>query len=312
MSVRGRASLLILGVVAASALGIGLAFAEAEQGYPDLISLAVLDADGEVLAVVGEGTEWKREGDRLKLAFSSGPTSVDASFSVKRLEAAAFRRGLRTLGAVGVFALILILVANRLVGRASTAIRRERENLEATVDARTRELREANARLETLAVTDGLTGVFNHRRFHEALGHEVMRSTRSRRPLSVLMIDVDHFKALNDAYGHPAGDAVLRGLAEALSHELRATDLLARYGGEEFAVLLPEAPQERALQVAERLRAAVESKGLHGATVSVGVATFPQDGESAALLLSVADGALYRAKHRGRNRVVAAGAEVAA
>ncbi len=201
--------------------------------------------------------------------------------------------------------------------RMAAALKEQRENLERTVEQRTAELRQANQRLEKLAVTDGLTGVFNHRRFQEALAQEVLRSARNGRPMSVLMCDVDHFKRFNDSLGHPAGDELLRQLAAVLQAELRATDLLARYGGEEFAILLPETDKDEAVRVAERLRGAVESKldpterlG-QKVSISIGVATWQVDGQGPQALLSAADRALYAAKSRGRNRVVAAGLGVA-
>jgi len=194
----------------------------------------------------------------------------------------------------------------------AAALQSERENLERSVTERTKELQEANARLQLLAVTDGLTGVFNHRRFQEALQTELIRAERHKRPLSVLMIDVDFFKKINDAMGHPAGDELLRRLAEILSADLRQTDLIARYGGEEFTVLLPETSKTEAMYVAERMRAAVELLANENAawrqkvTVSLGVATFPEDGLSGADVLEAADKAMYIAKRQGRNRVVGA------
>jgi diguanylate cyclase (GGDEF)-like protein len=195
----------------------------------------------------------------------------------------------------------------------ASALQHERENLERLVAERTRELQELNGRLERLAVTDGLTGVYNHRRFHESLHAELARSERHKRPMAVLMVDVDFFKKVNDSMGHPAGDELLRRMAEVLGKDLRQTDLIARYGGEEFGVLLPETTKSEALQVAERMRGAVEDK-LNGSqmnwpgrvTVSIGVATFPEDGRAAEQLLLAADQALYIAKRQGRNRVVGA------
>lgn len=199
-----------------------------------------------------------------------------------------------------------------IVNRMATALQTERENLERTVAERTRELSEANSRLERLAVTDGLTGLFNHRRFQESLHSELLRCERHKRPLAVLMLDVDFFKRVNDSMGHPAGDELLRRLAEVLSRDLRATDLISRYGGEEFAVLLPETTKAEAMQVAERMREAVEQKinetraWTQTITVSIGVATFPEDGKTAEVVLDAADQALYVAKRQGRNRVVGA------
>ncbi|MEW5737490.1 MAG: diguanylate cyclase [Myxococcota bacterium] len=198
------------------------------------------------------------------------------------------------------------------MNKMATALQHERENLEHVVAERTRELQELNARLERLAVTDGLTGVYNHRRFQEAINTELLRSERHKRPMGVLMIDVDFFKKVNDAMGHPAGDELLRRLAEVLSADLRQTDLIARYGGEEFAVVLPETTKSEALQVGERMRLAVEEKINQGTpwptkvTVSVGVATYPEDGKTTEQLISAADQAMYVAKRQGRNRVVGA------
>lgn len=198
------------------------------------------------------------------------------------------------------------------MNKMAAALQHERENLEHIVAERTRELQELNARLARLAVTDGLTGVYNHRRFQEAITAELLRSERHKRPMGVLMIDVDFFKKVNDAMGHPAGDELLRRLAEVLSADLRQTDLIARYGGEEFAVVLPETTRSEALQVGERMRLAVEEKINHGTpwpvkvTVSIGVASFPEDGKTAEQIIHAADQAMYVAKRQGRNRVVGA------
>jgi len=199
---------------------------------------------------------------------------------------------------------------SEMMNKMAATLQAERDNLEKSVADRTRELQEANARLERLAVTDGLTGVYNHRRFQEGLAAELLRSTRTGRPVSVLMADVDLFKKVNDAMGHPAGDELLRRLAQVLNSALRGTDLLARYGGEEFAALLPETSKTVAGQVAERMRAAVEAelnvdgRWTQKITISVGVATYPDDGKTGEQALIAADEALYVAKHQGRNRVV--------
>jgi len=164
--------------------------------------------------------------------------------------------------------------------------------------------------LRSRAETDPLTGVANRRRFHQALEMECLRFGRARSPLSLLMIDLDHFKSVNDRYGHPAGDVVLREAADRLMSSLRKTDLLARYGGEEFAILLPDTPYEGASVMAERICKAMaqqpfEVEGqLIGVTVSVGVASHANDREvDPEILLKKADLALYRAKATGRNRV---------
>jgi diguanylate cyclase (GGDEF)-like protein len=183
--------------------------------------------------------------------------------------------------------------------------------LEAKIHERTHELAEANTRLAQLAVTDGLTGLYNHRHFHERLTLEVERSQRSGLPLSLLMLDVDNFKLFNDTHGHPAGDEVLRQLARVLTDTRRANDVVARYGGEEFAVILVDTAKFTAAKVAERVRERVAGHDFSDAaqksgkiSVSVGVATFPEDGTDAEGLVRSADTALYAAKRAGRNRVV--------
>ncbi|HUH06065.1 MAG TPA: diguanylate cyclase [Kofleriaceae bacterium] len=188
--------------------------------------------------------------------------------------------------------------------------------LEAKVSERTHELAEANSRLAQLAVTDGLTGLYNHRHFHERLALEVERSLRNGLPLSLLMIDVDHFKNYNDHHGHPAGDEVLRQLSHLMTDGRRANDFCARYGGEEFAIVLVDTPKLTAAKLAERLRERVAGHNFEyrrdqpgGAlSISVGVATFPDDAGDSEVLVRAADSALYAAKHAGRNCVVLAGA----
>jgi diguanylate cyclase (GGDEF)-like protein len=188
-------------------------------------------------------------------------------------------------------------------------------SLEEKVRERTAELEEANARLNRLAVTDGLTGLYNHRYLHEQLAQYVERSLRSRHPVAMLMIDVDHFKKFNDLQGHPAGDEALRTVARVISVDRRQVDVVARYGGEEFAILLHDVGKAAALEVAEKIRtrvhgidiAGVERQPLGKLTVSIGVAVCPDDATSAEALLEVADVALYRAKKSGRDTVVQAG-----
>ena len=172
-------------------------------------------------------------------------------------------------------------------------------------------LREEQRSLEALALSDALTGVANRRAFDAAFAQEWHRAMRSRRPLSVLMIDIDQFKSLNDRQGHPAGDRCLRLVAGELQRLVkRPADLLARYGGEEFVALLAETDIDGAMRLAEHLRAAVQALRIDNAgsrhevvTVSIGAASgCPTDGASAAALLQAADEALYEAKAQGRNR----------
>jgi diguanylate cyclase (GGDEF)-like protein len=163
-----------------------------------------------------------------------------------------------------------------------------------------------------LAVRDGLTGLYNRRAFGDLLVQSLAREDRQGGRLALLLLDLDHFKKLNDTYGHPAGDAALRGTARILERHLRRGDQAARYGGEEFVVILPGADESGALQLAERVRSAIEKNAVlfEGArlavTASFGAAVWPRDGKEAEVLLSSADRALYAAKAAGRNRVVAA------
>jgi diguanylate cyclase (GGDEF)-like protein/PAS domain S-box-containing protein len=181
------------------------------------------------------------------------------------------------------------------------------------------EEKQAQLALEQLATRDGLTGLANRRCFDETLHAEWARALRQRQPLSLLMVDVDNFKAYNDANGHLGGDECLKRIATAVSSEMRANDLVARYGGEEFAVILPGQSLKGAATVAERIRTRVEqlqvpnrmAPGEH-VTVSIGAATALASPENnASDLVAIADAALYRAKHMGRNRISLPGAEQA-
>ena len=164
----------------------------------------------------------------------------------------------------------------------------------------------SNRQLENLSLTDGLTNLRNRRAFDDEIAMRFEEVRRYQRPLSVAVIDVDHFKSVNDDYGHETGDGVLRTLAGVIERATRATDFVARYGGEEFAVILPETQLEDAILVADKLRGAVVIAGLHNTTISIGVAGVPHtEMTSAAELVHAADQALYRAKKNGRNRVEA-------
>ncbi len=170
-------------------------------------------------------------------------------------------------------------------------------------------------RARRLANTDALTGLYNHRYFHQRLEQEIERCQRYARQLSLVMADVDQFKLYNDAYGHPRGDVLLIAVAETLRQISRASDVVARYGGDELALILPETPAREARRVAERARRGVESLHLRPGkdsiaarvTLSLGVAALPPSDGSKEELLAAADRALYQAKDRGRNRVCVAG-----
>jgi diguanylate cyclase (GGDEF)-like protein/putative nucleotidyltransferase with HDIG domain len=171
--------------------------------------------------------------------------------------------------------------------------------------------------LQAEARIDAKTGLFNARHFGVALGEELGRAARFERPLSLMMVDLDLLRDINNSYGHLAGDAVLKGIAEVFRAQLRHYDVPARFGGEEFSLLLPETPPEEALEIAERIRRAVAEREFDvetssepiRATVSIGVAGYPKDGTDANELIHQADLAVYRAKLQGRNRVLGASAE---
>ncbi|MDO9020983.1 MAG: diguanylate cyclase [Deltaproteobacteria bacterium] len=276
------------------------ALAAAEGGGVDVILLSAALPDGDGLDVLA----------RLRAMPSLEGVSI-ALMATQR-DAESLRRGLaqgaddylrKPIDRVELTARVQALLRLR---RHLAELRRKSERLE-----------ELNAALERLATRDALTGVANRGSLEARLAEEVDRWWRYRQPLSVVLLDVDHFKRVNDTHGHGAGDAVLRGVAETLAGAVRKVDFVARYGGEEFVVVAPSTDAAGARILAERVRAAVagspvEAAGLDGApvtvtvTVSLGVVTLPGVPEAAAMrpadLLARADKALYRAKQGGRNR----------
>lgn len=223
---------------------------------------------------------------------------------------------------LSVFGLYIYQVRHRAIEQLEEAQEAERDatekrilqlnaELEEKVHQRTAELEKANSELRHLSRHDVLTGVPNRMAANERLHGEFMRLKRTGARYTVLMVDVDHFKRINDSHGHEAGDHVLRRVAKTLAASIRASDFLARFGGEEFVLLLPETAPEAALQVAEKIRQAVQSRAdpIAGSiTVSIGLAgASPQDKDENAALKR-ADDQLYVAKTGGRNRVASAGA----
>lgn len=172
-------------------------------------------------------------------------------------------------------------------------------------------LEQSQIALKNLAILDELTGVYNRREFNSQLKNELERSKRYGHSFSLLLLDIDYFKKLNDTYGHQAGDEALRRIASLLKQECRDLDRVARYGGEEFIVILPETPGSIAYAVTERIREviadyalAISSEQTINITVSGGLATFPTDGDAQESLIYAADQALYAAKRSGRNQVI--------
>ncbi|HEY0881257.1 MAG TPA: diguanylate cyclase [Archangium sp.] len=197
----------------------------------------------------------------------------------------------------------------RLKALQDTLVEKNRE-----LDRANKELEEKRLELLQLSRTDGLTGLVNRRHFEERLAQEFTRSERYRSPLSCFLLDIDHFKKVNDTWGHPFGDLVLREVAGVARRALRDVDVLARYGGEELIALLPETSPEEAWRAAERVRMGVEAMRLTAqtdegpktvkCTASIGVSTFPSDSAfSAESLVQAADECLYVAKENGRNQV---------
>jgi len=187
-------------------------------------------------------------------------------------------------------------------------IKRLHEDLEQKI----LELERAKLQLQQLAVTDGLTGLYNYQYFKHKLQIEIARSQRHKLPVSLLMMDIDFFKMYNDHFGHPLGDRILRRFSNLLFEHVRQIDILSRYGGEEFSLILPGTAKESAAVVAEKLRTLIEKSyfplsekmPFGRVTMSVGVASHPEDAKNEEELIRLADQALYRAKKEGRNRSV--------
>jgi len=194
----------------------------------------------------------------------------------------------------------LTTVFNHMVARLREG-RRELDSINST-------LKKKNEELERLSVTDGLTGLANHRLLIQRLIQEGMRADATGGEFAVLMADVDHFKQYNDEFGHPAGDEVLKRVADLLLASVRDIDCAARYGGEEFAIVMPEMSTDEAGKIALQIGQRVASQNFPGRTVtlSIGVAGFPQDADLPHAVIAAADRALYQAKREGRNRTVQA------
>lgn len=235
------------------------------------------------------------------------PLIVAAALSAEEIYAPWWSSSLQRTGGLAFFIVILLWLGKRLLRQLAI-----RERLEEQLHLVSNGLAQANAELSSLAMKDGLTGLANRRAFDTALQHELARARREGTTVSLLMLDVDHFKKFNDNYGHPAGDACLRQIASVIAMQVtRPADLPARYGGEEFVVLLPATSQCGVATVAERIREAVAASGIPHAysgektvTVSIGGAIVNpcSIGTDSTNLIVAADTALYEAKRDGRNR----------
>jgi len=235
----------------------------------------------------------------VALGFAEAPADIDGFLFAPKGPADYRVAWLVLSGALALVA-VIAAVAWRFV-RLSRALAREitqRQRIE-------QKLRDSNATLEQLATTDRLTGLLNRRKFEELATIEIGRARRYANPLALLFLDIDHFKAVNDHYGHPTGDIVLAEMSQRLRASVRQSDSVGRWGGEEFLILAPGASRDEALRLAEKLRAMVAAQGFRqvgSLTISIGVSTLQGDDDLQALV-SRADAAMYRAKQGGRNRV---------
>ena len=216
----------------------------------------------------------------------------------------------------GISAPAAVAIENALLHKKSkqseAALKKARDELEVRVRERTCALAEANAQLRALSIKDDLTGLFNRRYLDRALEAEFIRTIRYKRSFSVLLLDIDTFKAINDNYGHGCGDAVLKKVAGLVRGCLRSSDVVARYGGDEMAILLPETDKSNATEIAEKLRRLIEGTFVEwhgkniGITISIGIATAPDDHITDWVdMMNKADDALYEGKRKGKNVVVA-------
>lgn len=305
----------------------------------DVVSLVLHDPEYEIQRIFEE--EGMRTGEIEQLIFQHDLDALDNLFGVSvdsrlgefhvREHGFLFAKGTTGLRSV---ALLPLMRYGRLTGSLNLGSQQEARYIEgaaadflqrlATVVAICLENATNHERLKRVGLTDSLTGVNNRRFFDQRLLEEVERARRSQEPLACLFMDVDHFKIVNDEHGHQTGDQVLRVVAGLIREQLRASDVLGRYGGEEFAALLVHAPDDAALEIAERIRAVIaahpfktmEEKDL-AITISIGVASLAGvdmdqkiDMEGLALaLVDRADQGVYLAKQEGRNRVVLSAVE---
>ena len=185
----------------------------------------------------------------------------------------------------------------------------ERNLAEEALQYRMRQVEALQIELREQAIRDPLTGLYNRRYWKEIIDHELKRATRTKSSIGVIMVDIDHFKIVNDTFGHPMGDQVLEALGRLLINNIRGADIACRFGGEEFILLLPDCDRTNTIYRAELLRSKFQALEIHennqkvSATISLGIAMFPEHGMCSAELLTKADQALYTAKNKGRNRV---------
>ena len=260
----------------------------------------------------GIALEGRRASDELKLLLDSqdkGPADFQAFALTVVGQSLGPEQACRVLRALKTHVADLAGRLGRAVGLRTAALDLA-EGLESAFEVQGEEAALGYGELSNMAFNDPLTGLNNYRYFSMRFKEEIQRAERYRHPVSLIMFDIDHFKAFNDTHGHPAGNQALIQVGQALLEESRDTDLVARYGGEEFAFILPETTKRMAHKLAERIRRRIENTPIrlvsgerHRVTASLGAATFPRDSCSGEGLLDGADKALYEAKRAGRNRV---------
>ena len=288
-------------------------------------SLAEAAALADVLSGRGYVTDCVPRGaDAIRQACGSAPPDIAVMDAVLAdMDGVQALRAMKERFHPGFFPVILLSAradadsrVNGLLGGADDVISKPCQGAEISarvtamlrIKAAQEALRLSKLELERLSITDSLTGLFNRRYFQYRLDQEVERSKRHGDPLSLLLLDLDHFKDVNDRYGHAVGDAVLRTTAELLKGELRRLDVCTRWGGEEFAVIMPNTEGSGAATVAERVLWTMRAKSCFSesfrVTASLGVSVYPSIGvDGAEQLIRAADVALYRAKDQGRNRI---------
>lgn len=288
-------------------------------------SLAMFDEErGEMILVASGGLSRKFSLTRRWKVRKGGLTSQilnqKGPFVVEKLtkhpkynNPVLLAEGVKSLAAISLWSegkILGILYVDDFKPRAFTGKEISLLQLISTIAATTIEKAKIFEKTRMMAITDELTGLFNHRHFLNQLSTELSRTKRYSRPLTLVMIDIDHFKHYNDTYGHLQGNEILRTLGEIMRKNIRDTDIPARYGGEEFSIIMPETTRQRAKSIAERLRKAISAhrfrdsgRKLGSVTVSLGIASYPENASSIHNLIEEADQALYKAKELGRNRI---------
>ena len=286
----------------------------------DICSVMLLDpARGELVVQDAAGlSRWETETIRFKVgegiagwvARTAKPARVADVAKDKRFRAVPGQRSrIVSLLCVPLLAKGKVFGVVTLTNRAKKGAFAPADEAMLTLLASHISLNVENHRLSQLSATDSLTGLYNHAHISRRVEEELASARRYHESVTILMFDLDHFKTVNDTYGHPAGDKVLLGVADMLRRNIRESDIAGRYGGEEFTVILPQTRKPGGAVIAERLRKTISEaqfplpQGNVGVTVSVGLSNYPEDAMDAAEVIDRADQALYQAKAAGRNRV---------